>query len=239
MTSILSRSGPWAWAFWLLFLSFIMTQFWTAKAIFHIFETMHGSEAYHDSWNPSSLTMIFLRNSLLGLGLPLLALPFFTLLREKGKKSANLPYPLIPASIENNFAQAVYRQRREKKPFALLHCRWKEREVSGFRKRKKDILSDILQLAREEIRLTDHLIPLDNRNFAILVEGGAEESRILSSRIQKGLEKARENRQEFENIDFLWSVTSYRPGDSLEELMGRALRSLEKGIFLDENGDIL
>ncbi|TWI70723.1 hypothetical protein LZ24_02143 [Desulfobotulus alkaliphilus] len=238
MNAILPRSGFWAWAFWLLLLGFLLTQFWTARTIVILFETAYDSEACQAAWTPSSLVLIFLRNSLVGLTLPLLALPFFLMLRKKEREAGTQHPPLVPASVESSFARAVYRQRREKKPFALLHCRWKEKEGSGFRKRKKNILSDVLQMARAEIRLTDHLIPIDKNNFAILVEGGAEESRILSARIQKGLDRARGEKEVLKNMEFLWSVASYRPGDSLEELMARALRSLERGIFLEEDGSI-
>jgi hypothetical protein len=214
MASFFSRMGPWGWGFWILTIFFCLAQYRSAQEVEALLASMAalGPEVLAD---PGTLAWIFLRNTLLALGAALVSLVFCFAL----------------ARTEDFFEKAVYRQRREGRAFSFVLCRWQAEEKKAFfswARKKRDRLSTILLVSRQEIRLTDALIPMDGATLGILVEGDDGEAGILARRIEEHLK-----RKGFcEDLQLLWSVAAYRPGDSLEELMARARRSLEKGVFL-------
>lgn len=237
MAAFFLRMGSWGWAFWILVLSFGASHFWTAAEVLHLLEGLRdaGSLGGEDLPSAGTLIWIFSRNGLVALSFSFLALCLFRMLgwEEREAEGSCLP---PEGSISHAFAQAVYRQRREGRSFAILYGRWQGRKEPGRiqeEKRKGALRSRILVLIREEIRLTDYLMPVDLHHAAILVEGGMEDAEILSRRIA-----ARLLREEVDgDPELFWAVSVYRPGDSLEELLLRAQRGLEKKTpLLEEKG---
>lgn len=230
MASFFSRMGPWGWGFWILTIFFCLAQYRSAQEVEALLASMAalGPEVLAD---PGTLAWIFLRNTLLALGAALVSLVFCFALARNVSKDQALFSSVVQQRAEDFFEKAVYRQRREGRAFSFVLCRWQAEEKKAFfswARKKRDRLSTILLVSRQEIRLTDALIPMDGATLGILVEGDDGEAGILARRIEEHLK-----RKGFcEDLQLLWSVAAYRPGDSLEELMARARRSLAKGVFL-------
>ncbi|MCW7752842.1 hypothetical protein OOT00_02465 [Desulfobotulus sp. H1] len=231
MASFFSRLGPWGWAFWILVCCFLFTQYSTAQFVLGFLDAFDGAEEQHVFWVSQSMPWFFLKNILLSLGLPAVSLLAFLVFgKMKSEEGAYLSLPRV-CSMEKVFDQCVYRQRREKRPFSLLFCRWHmdERGLMGFYgRRKKVMLAELLQVTEKEVRLTDYLVPVSRESFVILVDGGAEEGQVLSSRIDRKIALVFAPEMEGSDFRLCWGLAPYRPGDSLYELMERASRSLEK-----------